>query len=102
MDNLVRGRGLVLALAKSRARELRLNQTRAEKIFWIAVRDRKFCSLKFVRQHPLFFTKGRGQSFYIADFYCHELKLVIELDGTIHKFRRFEDGVRDEILSNSG
>jgi type I restriction enzyme, R subunit len=62
---------------KSFARELRKCQTEAEKVFRNAVRNRKFSNLKFRRQHQI--------GFYIADFYCHEWKLVIELDGVIHE-----------------
>jgi type I restriction enzyme, R subunit len=62
---------------KSYARELRKHQTEAEKVFWNAVRNRKFLNLKFRRQHQV--------GFYIADYYCHEWKLIIELDGGIHE-----------------
>jgi very-short-patch-repair endonuclease len=59
-----------------KAKELRKNMTKAEKVFWDRVRNRKFCGLKFRRQHPV--------EYYIADFYCPEKKLVIEIDGKIH------------------
>jgi very-short-patch-repair endonuclease len=58
------------------ARRLRTNATGAESILWDTLRNRKFAEAKFRRQHPL----GR----YIADFYCHETLLVIELDGNVH------------------
>jgi len=58
------------------ARRLRTNSTEAEVVLWEALRNRKVAGAKFRRQHPL----GR----YIADFYCHESQLVIELDGSIH------------------
>jgi len=59
-----------------RAKELRKNMTPAEKVFWNRVRNKKFQGLKFRRQHPI--------EYYIADFYCPEKKLVIEIDGKIH------------------
>jgi len=59
------------------ARRLRTNSTAAEAILWAALRNRKLSGAKFRRQHPL----GR----YIADFYCHEVLLVIELDGSVHE-----------------
>ena len=59
-----------------RARELRKALTDAEALLWSHLRNRRFCNLKFRRQVPL----GR----YIVDFYCHELLLVIELDGGQH------------------
>ncbi|MDY0164673.1 endonuclease domain-containing protein [Desulfobotulus sp.] len=58
------------------ARDLRQNQTDAETFFWALLRGRRFSRMKFRRQHPF----GR----YILDFYCHERKLVIELDGGQH------------------
>jgi very-short-patch-repair endonuclease len=58
------------------ARVLRQVSTETEKRFWEAVRGGKLDGLKFRRQHPI------GP--YIADFYCHLYKLVIELDGSVH------------------
>ena len=55
------------------ARNLRKNLTDAEQLLWRLLRDRLFANKKFRRQHPV----GR----YILDFYCHELKLAIEVDG---------------------
>ena len=57
------------------ARELRKRLTPAEQTFWLRLKE-KFPEYKFRRQHPI--------SIYIADFYCHKLKLVIEIDGTFH------------------
>src|SRR5213075_2307472 len=62
---------LVFELAK----DLRKNMTEAEKILWMHLRER-ISSLKFRRQHPI--------GIYIADFYCHKIKLIIEVDGEIH------------------
>ncbi|MCH8831601.1 MAG: DUF559 domain-containing protein [Chloroflexi bacterium] len=59
-----------------RARRLRTNSTGAEVVLWAVLRNRKLEGAKFRRQHPL----GR----YIADFYCHEALLVVELDGSVH------------------
>ena len=58
------------------ARRLRQRHTDAERLMWELLRDRRFCGFKFRRQHPC----GR----YILDFYCHEAKLAIELDGGQH------------------
>jgi very-short-patch-repair endonuclease len=55
---------------------LRQEMTSAEKVLWKCLRNRKLNGLKFRRQHPL--------DIFIADFYCHEKKLIIELDGGIH------------------
>ena len=61
------------------ARELRRNPTPAERLLWEYLKNRQAAGLKFRRQHPL----GK----FIADFYCHERKLIVELDGTIHDTR---------------
>ncbi|MFI5238149.1 MAG: endonuclease domain-containing protein, partial [Ignavibacteriales bacterium] len=39
---------------------------------------------------------------YIIDFYCHELKLAVEIDGEIHKFRRISDSDRDQTMNLLG
>jgi very-short-patch-repair endonuclease len=59
-----------------RARELRKNETMAEKKLWQALRNRSLEGFKFIRQAPI------GP--FIADFVCREKKLVIELDGWTH------------------
>jgi len=60
----------------SRAAQLRKNQTGVEKVLWKKLEKNCFENLRFRRQHPI--------SKFIVDFYCHELLLVIELDGSIH------------------
>jgi very-short-patch-repair endonuclease len=60
-----------------RARDLRKRMTEAEKLLWSYLRNKKLAGFKFRRQHPIWI--------FIADFYCHEVKLVVELDGGIHK-----------------
>lgn len=61
---------------KENRRELRRSQTKEELIFWAQVKDRRFHEYKFRRQYSI------GN--YIADFYCPELKLVVEIDGGQH------------------
>jgi len=58
------------------AKELRANQTQVETVLWERLRNKQLLGYKFRRQHPLYK--------YIADFYCHKLKYVIELDGEYH------------------
>lgn len=89
-------------IAKNLCRELRKNQTNAEKIFWEEVRGRKFCNFKFVRQYPLFYDITGKETFFIADFFCFEKKLIIELDGMIHKYRLKHDEERTKILNKLG
>ncbi|MFL0682758.1 MAG: endonuclease domain-containing protein [Algoriphagus aquaeductus] len=59
-----------------RARELRKQMTPAEKKLWDILKGKSLSGFKFRRQHPI--------KKFIVDFYCHELKLVIEVDGSIH------------------
>jgi very-short-patch-repair endonuclease len=65
------------AETKAQAAELRKSMTYAEKVLWQQLRNRKVEGLKFRRQHPV--------SIFILDFYCHEKKLAIEVDGGIHQ-----------------
>ena len=61
------------------AKELRSNQTKAEKELWNILGAKKMMGLHFRRQHPI--------NMYIVDFYCHTIRLAIEIDGGIHKKR---------------
>jgi very-short-patch-repair endonuclease len=76
------------------ARGMRYEMTKPEQVLWKHIRNKKFCGLKFKRQYPI----GR----YIADFYCRELKLIIEIDGDIHDRQKEYDKNRDEYLSAGG
>lgn len=69
------------------ARSLRKNQTDAESLLWQLLRDRQLNQCKFRRQHPI--------EPYILDFYCHEQKLAIELDGGQHNERSAIEKDRD-------
>ena len=60
---------------RMKAKKLRKEMTESEILLWECLRNRK-TGFKFRRQHPI--------GIYIADFYCHELKLVVEVDGEIH------------------
>ena len=59
-----------------RAEELRNSMTAAEELLWKQIHINEW-KQKFRRQHPI--------ANYVVDFYCHALKLVIELDGGIHE-----------------
>ncbi len=60
-----------------KAKMLRENMTEAEQKLWEHLKGKKMMGLRFRPQHPI--------DIFIADFYCHPLKLVIEIDGGIHK-----------------
>lgn len=89
-------------IAKTLCRQLRKNSTESEKIFWEKVRNKKFQDKKFYRQYPIFYDLLGTESFFIADFYCHEERIIIELDGEIHKYKLREDEKRTEILNQLG
>ncbi len=69
------------------AQDMRKRATPTEEIVWEILRNRSIHGLKFRRQHPF--------STYIADFYCHEAKIVIEIDGKIHENQKEYDTNRD-------
>ena len=70
--------------------------TKAEIILWSRLRSKKVEGYKFRRQEPIFD--------YIVDFYCHELKLIIEVDGEIHYLSETKkyDTKREKILILNG
>ncbi len=69
---------------------------------WEEVRKHKLNGAKFYRQYPIYYDINGKESFFIADFYNHKNKLVIELEGTIHKYRLRQDRERTEILNFLG
>src|SRR5580700_5652077 len=79
-----------------RARQLRKQETWAEKLVWRWLRDRRFSRYKFRRQHPA--------GIYFLDFYCEEAKLSIEIDGRQHGFpgAQNHDAVRTAWLESRG
>ena len=81
---------------KDRRRELRRNQTDAEKAFWARVRNKQFLGMKFFRQYSI------GP--YILDFYCPAIKLAVELDGGQHNQdeNREYDAARSAYLRANG
>lgn len=75
-----------------KARELRKNMTEAEKLLWTELRRNRFYGYYFRRQHPI--------NQFIADFYCHKARLVIEVDGEIHnktEQQEYDEGRSYEI-----
>ena len=79
-----------------RARQLRKQETWAERLVWRWLRDRRFNGYKFRRQHPA--------GAYYLDFFCEEARLNIELDGRQHGFLdgQHHDAVREEFLKSRG
>jgi len=79
---------------RQRAKELRKKMTPAERLLWSRVRGHQLGGLKIRRQHPL----GR----FIADFYCTDARLVLEVDGGIHDRLVERDAARTEYLEQRG
>ncbi|WP_290661501.1 endonuclease domain-containing protein [Ignavibacterium sp.] len=92
----------LVEVAKIVCRELRKNSTKAERIFWEQVRNRRFCGKKFYRQYPIFLDITGKETFFIADFFCFEEKLIVELDGRYHQYRLKEDKERTKIPNQLG
>jgi very-short-patch-repair endonuclease len=77
-----------------RARTLRRDATFPERLLWSHLRGRQLAGLKFRRQHPT------GP--FVADFYCEEARLVVEVDGMSHDRRAEADEDRSEYLRQQG
>ncbi len=75
---------------RNRTKRMRHGMTHAEARLWSWLRNRRFGDHKFRRQHPI------GE--YIADFYCRELKLIIEVDGAVHGAVRDEYDTRRTLI----
>jgi very-short-patch-repair endonuclease len=72
------------------AKLLRKNMTKTEELLWDKLKGKQLLGLRFRRQHPI--------DIFIADFYCHEARLVVEIDGEIHNDRgEYDDGREAEI-----
>ena len=80
----------------ARARQLRREATAAERLLWEFLRDRRLLGRKFRRQHPI------GP--FIADFFCDDARLIIEIDGAVHRepTQQERDRLREEILREHG
>jgi len=91
-------------ISKSTARALRKSQTPSERLFWEAVRDRRFTDLKFLRQHAIRFRLDGRIRFFVADFYCAKKRLVIEIDGAVHdnEDQQERDEIRTMLINRLG
>lgn len=78
------------------AKKLREAMTPAELLLWEELRTNKLKGFRFKAQHPI--------SYFIADFYCHAAKLVIEFDGSVHDSsdQQEYDNNRTYILNEFG
>jgi very-short-patch-repair endonuclease len=72
------------------AKNLRNNLTHTEKLLWEKLKGKQIWGVRFRRQHPI--------DLYIVDFYCHQVRLVIEVDGEIHDQQvEYDDGRSAEM-----
>lgn len=92
-NNIVIGQK-VTSVKVQRAKELRRQMTQEEKILWQHLRANRLNNLHFRRQQII---EG-----FIADFYCHAARLVIEVDGEIHQQQAEYDAERDRVLLARG
>ena len=76
-----------------KAKELRANMTEAEKALWARLKNKQL-GVRFKSQHPI--------DIFIADFYCHQAKLVVEVDGEIHQQQKQYDEGRTADLERFG
>lgn len=84
-----------------RSRNLRKKSTEAEQLLWMRLRNRQIEGYKFLRQFPIQVSQTNRNEFYIADFCCWEIGLIIESDGEIHNNHKEDDELRDKrLLSN--
>jgi very-short-patch-repair endonuclease len=79
---------------KEKSNNLRNESTLSEVLLWKRLKSKQLDGFRFLRQKPI----GK----YIVDFYCHKLKLVIEIDGASHYENSGYDNVRDKYLENLG
>lgn len=63
------------------------------------MRKRRLGGYRFIRQKPLIYEQNQNRCFFfIGDFYCAEKKLIIEVDGPVHEYQKYDDYQRDLVL----
>jgi very-short-patch-repair endonuclease len=88
---------------KTLARGLRKNMTDSEIAVWKILRGKNLLGYKFLRQHPVFYSEDKNWTdYYIVDFYCNRLRLIIEIDGKIHENQVEYDQERDQKMKEKG
>ena len=73
---------------------VRKRMTFSEKLLWEKLKGKQVCGKRFRRQHPI--------GIFIAGFYCHEAKLVVEVDGEMHKYKTEYDDRRSAEMEKFG
>ena len=80
-----------------RVRSVRKDMTGAETFGWGALRNNR-PGFKYVREKPFRFTHEGKEIHFIADFYCKECKLIVEIDGDIHNRQEQYDEIRSLVF----
>ena len=83
-----------MKVSVAQVRRLRRDQTDAERLLWLRLRDRRLGGLKFRRQKSI--------DRFVVDFFCADAKLIVELDGGQHGERGEQDAERTRILESMG
>ena len=93
--NIVRNQK-VSSIKVEQSKNLRIDQTPAEKEFWEMVRNKKLHGLKFRRQQII--------DGFIVDFYCDKIGLCVEIDGSVHETEEQKkyDRLRDKAIALRG
>jgi very-short-patch-repair endonuclease len=76
---------------QQRAKELRQSMTKAETLLWHHLRANRLDGMRWRRQQVI--------DGFIADFYCHNAGLIVELDGAVHMLQPEYDSARDKLLT---
>ena len=81
--------------SRTRAKTLRRDLTPPERLLWSRLKNQQLDGLRFRKQHPM--------SPFIADFYCAEARLVVEIDGPSHRDDQLiHDDRRDAWMHERG
>ncbi|MGH6930899.1 MAG: endonuclease domain-containing protein [Dongiaceae bacterium] len=81
-------------IQNERTRTLRRQSTKAERLIWSVLRDRRLAGFKFRRQFPV--------GGFVADFACVDRRLIVDIDGTGHDLTFEQDERRTAALANLG
>ncbi len=92
-----------MSFITARLRDLRKNSTKEERIMWQQLREYRNIGYVFRRQYVIgiHFVHGT-RYFFIADFVCVKAKLIVEIDGPIHKFQQEYDKFRQKQIESDG
>ena len=93
VKNIVRGQSVSYEMHE-RAKKMRRDMTPAESVLWKELKTNKLNGLHFRRQQII--------DGYMADFYCHQHALIVEVDGSIHEFQKEYDKEREDQLIARG